>query len=587
MAFDLGGLFRGNHSTTDVSYQTSAKHDAGNVVSSEGARQYAITKELLNLSPGQTIKGEILDVKGNEVQLLIGKELMLTARLDSGIKPAIGQIMSFEIKGNQSNMLALRPLQTNLAGNTSLYKALDAAGLPMNENTANMVATLMKEGMPIDKQTLLDTYKTMMQNPDTSPLTLVQMNRLKIPVTSENIAQFEQYKNYEHQISASVDVIADAIPKEMLSQLTSEKLPKTLSFMNNIFNMLTQAQNGGGESMQLGQILSDVSGRELLANLLTQAGATPEQAAQIKEGTISLQDVIAIVQKFTAEEAEGMQKGATVIVDNTVQTDVQNQSMQTNVAGQMTEAGQTVAGNAAMDAEAFHQVFGQNGMQLQGKEAFVEETLRALLNSKEFARVLKSEIQNQFLLNPEEVSGADKIEEFYTKLREQTIKLTDALSKAAQADTTLAKTVENVRENIDFMHQLNQTFAYVQLPLKMAGKSTHGELYVYANKRNLAKKDGNVSALLHLDMEHLGMVDVYVALQNEKLSTKFYLATEELLDFIESHLHILNERLQKRGYNVVTEAVVRENQQTNVMEEMINQDKNVCLLSTQSFDVRA
>lgn len=562
MAFDLGGLFRGSHNTNNV----------GSSVYPEGIRQTAVhsatARELLNLSPGQTLQGEVVYQKGNEVQIQLARDIVLTAKLESDVKPAIGQLMSFEVKSSQGSMLALRPLQTNLTTDTNILKALDASGLPVNEETSKMVAALMEEGMPIDKQTLWDTYKSLVQNPDASPLTLVQMKRMDIPITPENIAQFEQYKNYEHQIAASVEVIADEIPKEMLLQLQSGELPQALNFIHDILDGLQETQNPQETQTQLQQVLPEGADREQFAAQLLQAGASPEQAAQIQDGTISLREVLDIVQKFAEKEVQ-KEEGKPVQTEG-----AQNKTVFTEAArpaGVFTAD----ADNAALKTIA------------NAGENTVKETLHAIIGSKEFAKVLKSEIDSQFLLRPQEVSEEGKVEEFYEGLRKQTMKLTDTLSKAAQADTTLAKTVENVRENIDFMHQLNQTFAYVQLPLKMSGKNAHGELFVYTNKRNLAKKDGNVSALLHLDMENLGTVDVYVALANEKLSTKFYLETEELLDFIESNLHILNDRLQKRGYNTKTEAVMRENQQTNVMEEMMKQDRNISLLSTQSFDVRA
>ena len=50
-----------------------------------------------------------------------------------------------------------------------------------------------------------------------------------------------------------------------------------------------------------------------------------------------------------------------------------------------------------------------------------------------------------------------------------------------------------------------------------------GELYVYTNKKNLADNDGNVSAFLHLDMDHLGPVDVYVAMQQQKVIMPYLL----------------------------------------------------------------
>ena len=65
------------------------------------------------------------------------------------------------------------------------------------------------------------------------------------------------------------------------------------------------------------------------------------------------------------------------------------------------------------------------------------------------------------------------------------------------------------------MNQLNHMQTYLQLPLKMNGKRENGDLYVYTNKKSLAKKDGNVSALLHLDMQFLGALDVMISMQNQ------------------------------------------------------------------------
>ena len=136
------------------------------------------------------------------------------------------------------------------------------------------------------------------------------------------------------------------------------------------------------------------------------------------------------------------------------------------------------------------------------------------------------------------------------------------------------------------MNQMNQMFTYVQLPLKMQGKNANGELFVYTNKKSLAKKEGSVSALLHLDMEHLGSLDVHVTLNNQKVSTKFYLKDDSVLDFIAQNIDKLNKRLESRGYSATAEFINKE-EDTNVMEEILKQDKNISMLSGYSFDARA
>ncbi len=122
----------------------------------------------------------------------------------------------------------------------------------------------------------------------------------------------------------------------------------------------------------------------------------------------------------------------------------------------------------------------------------------------------------------------------------------------------------------------------------MAGNNAHGDLYVYTNKKNLASKDGNVSALLHLDMEHLGPLDVYVAMQQNKVSTNFTLQDESALDLIEQHIDLLNDRLTKRGYDLKAQFQLKEEEQdSGIMQTILSQGKNISVLSRTSFDVRA
>ena len=98
-----------------------------------------------------------------------------------------------------------------------------------------------------------------------------------------------------------------------------------------------------------------------------------------------------------------------------------------------------------------------------------------------------------------------------------------------------------------------------------------------------------MSAFLHLDMEYIGPVDVYVNLQKGNyVSTNFYLQDEGMLDFINEHIHMLDERLEQKGYKVSTKTSVREQEEeTSVINHMLNHkslDVKTKLLSVNSFD---
>ena len=186
-----------------------------------------------------------------------------------------------------------------------------------------------------------------------------------------------------------------------------------------------------------------------------------------------------------------------------------------------------------------------------------------------------------------------RVAELYERMSEQSQRITQMLQNISKAAPELAKSAGNMQDNLNFMNQMNQMLTYVQLPLKMARENANGDLYVYTNKKNLANQDGNVSALLHLEMEHLGTMDIHVAMQQNKVSTHFYMQKEEMLDFIESHIHILNERLTKKGYSMTTTVTMKEQEETDnsIVDEFLKKHGEAPMHTGSpmkfSFDVRA
>ena len=146
----------------------------------------------------------------------------------------------------------------------------------------------------------------------------------------------------------------------------------------------------------------------------------------------------------------------------------------------------------------------------------------------------------------------------------------------------------HMQNNLDFMNQLNQIFQYVQLPLQMSGQEAHGDLYVYRNKNRKFSEDGSVSAVLHLDMDNLGPVDVFVKMKENKVSTNFYVMDDSVLDLINDNIHILNERLEKRGYTMQVKMMLHDDKDDGDMavDEMFDVNK-MSVISTASFDARA
>lgn len=564
---------------------------------SSGERGSRMQAEIRNYMPGQKIQGEVIAKDGNTVQIAVDKDMILAARLERDLNIALGQNMSFEIKSNNGSVVSLTPLYANMANEATILKALSAAGLSQSAENIQMVSEMMKEGMSINKESIAQASRQLLDFPQANPSSVVQMIRLGLPITELNIQQFEQYKNYNHQMLQSIDQIMAELPQVGRSLLAEGQDAQAVAFYEQIIKAFT----GNATSSANGTLKNPLMNAEAQLQTGQESGAInamPQNGQSLDGQTIILQNV-----ETQNNEAQGAV--------------LQNKAAQTEVIMGMTSSESTEEVVVAKDGNTLADMLQKLGAdekiveqvkngQFSNKEVLTQlgelfakssgqslETewktvFRELIGSKDFQNMLKSEIGNQWLLNPADVAEKENVEELYERIKEQTTKINEALQVTGKADTAVARSVQNLQGNVDFMNQMNQLFTYVQLPLKMAGNEAHGDLYVYTNKKNLANKDGNVSALLHLDMEHLGPLDVYVTMQQSKVNTNFTVQDEATLDLIAEHIHILDERLAKRGYSMNANLQVKENEEeTNVMQEILAQNKNISVLSSTSFDMRA
>lgn len=563
---------------------------------SRGELAYRIRNGIRNLVPGQTIQGSVVSRDGNSVQIALRQNMLINARIDQSISLALGQNMSFEVKANNGSVLSLSPLYANMAGEATVMRALNAAGLPETANNIEMVAVMMEEGMPIDRESLANISRLMMEFPTQDPATLVQMTRLGIPVTEAGIEQFEQYMNANHQLLGSAETIMSELPQVFQELMGEGKIDRAFAFYGKVLDIFLDNAEGNAEgtvSVKGGAQTADGAAPTVIAEDAGKGAALSRtaQEAETENGAVRMKGDAAqtVIDMARPEEGNAPQEEGPAAGRETVLTHRQWSAL----GDLMRELG--------VDEHTAEQI--KNG-ELPPKEvlSLVREfmpradaddprapIMARLLGSREFESLLKEEMGKQWLIEPKDVADPHKVEQLYERVREQTMRLHEAMQDVGKGDLPVARSVQNMQSNVDFMNQLNHVFTYIQFPLKLAGNNAHGDLYVYTNKKNLAAKDGSVSALLHLDMEHLGALDVYVTMQQERVNTSFTLQDESALDLIEEHIHLLDERLAKRGYSLKAQFSVKEEdaQESGIMQTILNQEKNISVLSRTSFDMRA
>lgn len=588
---DLVGQY--NQTTTSGTEKLTGTKGVENLVSS-----------LRSLTKGNIFEGTVSSMKNGRVTLALSSGQQISARMEGKVSLTVGQSMFFQVKSNDGSQIAIRPFVIDGNGvNYTLMTALNVAGLGVDSVHLSMVNKMMEEQMPIDRNSLQQMARLVSSNPDINVQTLVQLKKLGIPITAENAAQFENYLDDKQAITDQIDHFIDELPEALkgdhlpVDQMRSlgEKILSVIS--ENLPDIPEQAQIPDSMLTVEGEVAEAI--QQPLQEALDEAVVMPDEAQQAE----NLESEAQAVAAGDAEEAvldENGQPVATKSAESVAQgTQSTTMSQVPHTLGAVLNQNQQNTLNALLGKvlgtdKAFYtkdsgvvEVLKDLQQVLKDPLPIVREHLSRLFSSDEFKALVKDTMEQQWMLTPEELKEPDKIGKLYQKMEGQLERLTEAMKASGQESTNVTQLATDVRSNIEFMNQVNQAYTYVQIPLKMSGQNASGQLYVYTNKKALAEGDKELTAFLHLDMDHLGSTDVSVKMLNHKVNTKFYLDNDGAYDLLMAHIPILEEKLARKGYQC-TVSVENEAKHVNFVEDFLKKDQpSAGQLHRYSFDMRA
>lgn len=580
MGFSLSNL---------ISYGTTTPvSDTSGVSSSVQTQLDKGRAALKSMSPGETLQGEVVSVNGNDVTLKIADNAMISAKLEQSMNVAVGQKMMFEISNNSNGQVALRALFTNLAQEQLATNALQMAGIETNGQTAQMISGLMKEGMPIDMQTLQSVYHDIIKYPETDQSLLVHMHKIGMETTPQNVEQFQALVNYEERVAGTINELIHEIPGELKNMAQNGDMAKVMAVTQELVSLISEHEAMSAPEGMQGAVLNgeavteSVSGQN--GDVQNAAAGNPAEGVVVSQAGEEATVQQSAMDKALAalEEALNPQNQAHTLVDGDENGQIPNaltgvtsedatvlSANDKILSGVLTKAEYTELANA-LEQNGFsketvalvkngnlplNELFTALKAELAGKDAAVAGKL---WDNQAFSKLMTKQLQSAWLLDPAEVENGKNVTDFYNRINQQVNSVISSMSQSLAESSVLSQSLQQFQENVDFLNQLNQFMPYVQLPLKMNGHSATGDLIVYADKKSLAAGKDTVSAALHLDMQHLGMVDVFVKMQDKNVTTDFCLENEETLNFIAEHIDMLSERLERRGYNLNTQMKVKD-----------------------------
>ena len=600
------------------------------------------------LQRGEVIRGEIIDLRSKEVTVRLQDGRTINAKLSDASSLYIGQKADFFVQETTDSVILLRLMpdgDTNFADNT-INKALEAAGLPKTAHTTAIVSALLEENLPVSKDHIRQFMQLASQNREASLSTLALLMKHNLPVTKENVRQFEAFRNYEHRLTEQITTLTDTLTS-LVSESTQTGNTSASELQKQLLSLLTggtaqgQAETGTAptneqqntQPFSFSASFNEAPFSERVitqeATVLNSDGTFPASTAT--DGKIGLSTPLGGV--FFGQTEDGLsgnplvQTTGTEITANYTtpeqQTAAQTQSAampQNSLAGTETAYSFSTLSaflskeECAALSNQLQQLFANTDSELTQSmlshltEQIADGTLETshfftavstlaeqfpheantLFRDTTYQSLFAKALSRHFLLTPNDLQEEQSITRYYERFESELSMIRHTLEQTQQnnpAADSAKQVVSNMQDNMQFMNSLNSLFPYVQLPLKFMEQTSHGELYVYTKKRELAQNGSSISVLLHLDMNHLGPIDIHLSLTGKSVAAKFYLEEEVSKQITQNNLHSLSDALAKKGYSLSSEVLTRETKPDPVKEFM--QDTTTPFMKRYTFDIRA
>ncbi len=512
-----------------------------------------LVSSLNEMSNWMRFEGTVSSVRGNQVKLALSNGQQILARLAGKFSFEQGQSVFFQVKNNDGGTIEIKPYTVDGEGaNLTLMDALKAAGLSVDGINLSMVNKLIH----LIKACLINWHMLfhhlVQDNKDINVTTLVELKRLGIEINQVNAAQFENYANDKQAITIAMDSLIDELPNALSAEDLS--MYKLVTQARDILNIVTE---GLPEEAFISSEASDMSQYEAIMR--------DNQSAPVVKKHFNIAELF---ESLNSVSGESQDIHTTQKINNTPATDtilLQENETKSNTIGfllsdkQIEELNEQVRmllpnlqeNNISLYSEDSSVVGILNDIKsmLENTPANAD-TLRHLFSGEAFKLMLKEALEQQWMIKPGDLEkNPKKLDGLYDKIEKQITNMEIILKTSGVVNPKAEALADNIRGNIEFMNQINEAYTYVQVPLKMNEKNASGQLYVYTNKKSMSNPDKELSAFLHLDLEHLGGTDVSIKMLHRKVTTNFYLDSDESYALVKQFLPVLEKRLQDKGYN--------------------------------------
>lgn len=506
MNINLGQMANGN---TSININVHPNiHSTQPTVTVNGSEQGNTALTILrSLADGDTFSANITDVSGEQVTITLDGGQSFTASLLNSTAYNIGDRACFVIQDNKGENIVLKAvtMQATALETAMINKSLKAAGIMPTLRNREMVLELMRNGMPIGRDALLDMVKELSAHSSAEIGDIIALKRMGIEVTDDSLRSYQNYKEYNGAMQRDIA----ALGEKLFESVDSGKA------LSDVVKLLAE------DELPTGNGTVEDNSKES-----PKTGAQTQQPA----GT-QANEKADIAQKNLMSDVKNMVAG---MVDN--YNAATGRSLKLSYEFLNTDNLARFMNEFARMAEEFEM------------EPLLKNKLHGVLKGDKASRLLNELVRDTFSMKMADVADSESVKEHIAKTLDKLSSISEYAASNQSAE--LSNVASRMSNNMEFLNSMNQFMAAVQVPIKNIGEHGEGELYVYRRNKQKCGEDDTVKAFLHLDMEHLGALDIYVTLKGSSVATNFKVEDESVLDFLETNMEQLTKKLAEDGYNV-------------------------------------
>lgn len=535
---------------------------------------------LKDLLVGDVFHGEILNIMNHDVDILLDNHQHVHAVMQQALEMNIGDKLLFQVKDKTDSQIVIRPVANNAVSMDLVNRSLMASGLSITDKNIAIVKELIGYEQPIDKQSIVNMIKLTGRYGSENIDKLIDMTKNGIEVNEKNLKMYDIYIQSKHQIASNInDIQRDIIQfikdipiqsREEGVQIPSEVLQRRLDEEVGLLLKLSEIleeQTAEKQTAEEHTVDAELSSEKGIAD---HVGIVLADSAGEEESALN-------VSKDIVKDEKPVLKEQTV-QDNLILKDSVEQREDSEKTAPFENAG------SLKDIADILKRMSESGMD--------REKLIKHLRSDRLSNKLSEILEKELYLSPDKLSKEkEHIKEHIDKVYEKLDKLSEMIRNHIEPakNSSLTDSAANIRNNMNFMNELNHIESYIQLPVKFSEGKTNGDLYVYRKKHGKMHREDMLTAFLHLDMEYLGATDVNITMEKKNVITKFTLADEASMKLVSDHLDELIQRIKALGYQVTMTTEIMEQKEAkpfNPLQPITEQNEKAVAVKRYTLDIR-